>query len=254
MIDVGGQVVAAGFLAGFDQHHAARVRHALVLQRLDRGQRTEDRVAIIGAAAAEQLVALDHRGPRTQPFVPAGHFRLLVQVAIEQHGVGAGLGAGGRDLDEDQRRAAFQAHHFQLHARDRLRTRPGFHQLHRIVHVAVRHPVLVEHRRFVGDADVLDQLGHDLVVPLGGDEAVDLGGIHGFSGCVQVGRFYAVVVGGRRPAVQGASWVNSFFRAHWTVEAPAQAGTDSRKSRAALGLPVHGYRGEDGSCSAGYLE
>ena len=89
--------------------------------------------------------------------------------------------AAGRDLDEDQRRAAFQAHHFQGHARDRLLARPGLHQLDRLVHVAVRLPVLVEHRRLVGDADVFDQLRDDFVIPQTGNETVDLGGVHGFS-------------------------------------------------------------------------
>src|SRR5690606_5784802 len=84
----------------------------------------------------------------------------------------------GRDLDVDQRRAALQLHHLHLHARDRLRARPGFHQLHRIGHVAVLHPVGVEHRRLVRDADVFDQLRDDLVVPPGTDVAVDPAGVH----------------------------------------------------------------------------
>ena len=90
VVDVGRQVVAAGFLAGLDQDHAARVRRALLLQRLDRGERAEDRVAVVGAAAAVQPVALDHRLPRAQALVPAGHFRLLVEVAVQQHAVVAG--------------------------------------------------------------------------------------------------------------------------------------------------------------------
>src|SRR3546814_8246129 len=81
---------------------------------------------------------------------------------VEQHAVVAGCGARGRNVDEDQRRAAFQAHHLECHAGDRLRAGPGFHQLDGVLHVAVLHPVGVEHRRLVGDAHVLDELGNDL--------------------------------------------------------------------------------------------
>ena len=52
MIDVVRQVVATGFLAGFDHHHAARVRDALFLQGQDRRQRAEHRIAVVRAAAA----------------------------------------------------------------------------------------------------------------------------------------------------------------------------------------------------------
>ena len=187
MIDVGRQVVAAGFLAGFYQHHAARVRDALLLEGHQGGQRTEDRITVIRTSTAKQLVVLDHRNPRPQALVPAGHFGLFIQMAVEQHGIGACLRARGRDLDEDQGRAAFQSHHFQLHARNGLLTGPGFHQFHCVFHVAVCHPVLVEHGRFVGNADVLDQLWNDFVVPFSGDETVDLGGIHGFSTAFVIG-------------------------------------------------------------------
>jgi hypothetical protein len=69
VVDIGGQVVAAGFLAGLDQHHAARMRSALCLQRHHRGQRTVDRVAVVGATAAVQAVAFHHRfhGPLPRP-------------------------------------------------------------------------------------------------------------------------------------------------------------------------------------------
>ena len=53
VIDVERQVVTARLLAGFDQDHAAAVRQALLLQRADRRQRTEDRVTVVGAAATE---------------------------------------------------------------------------------------------------------------------------------------------------------------------------------------------------------
>ena len=64
-LEVGRQVVAAAFLAGFDHADAARVRDALRLQRADRGQRGEHRVAVVGAAAAVELAVLEQRIPRT---------------------------------------------------------------------------------------------------------------------------------------------------------------------------------------------
>src|SRR2546421_9897526 len=54
------------FLARLDQHDAARVRHALRLQRLDRRERGEGRVAVVGGAAAVELVAAPHRRPRAE--------------------------------------------------------------------------------------------------------------------------------------------------------------------------------------------
>ncbi len=184
MVDVGRQVVAAGFLAGLDQHHAARMRQALGAQRQYRRQQTEDRVTIVGATAPVQLVVAQHRLPWAEVRIPAGHFRLLVQVAVQQHGVVARFGTGCRNLDEDQRRAAFEAHHLDLHALDGLRARPGFHQGDRLLHVAVRDPIGVEHRRFIGDANVIDQLRDDLAVPGVADELVDLGAVHGDSECM----------------------------------------------------------------------
>ena len=53
--DVVLEIGAAAFLAGLDQHDAARVRDALRAQRVDRRQRSEQRVAVVGAAAAIQL-------------------------------------------------------------------------------------------------------------------------------------------------------------------------------------------------------
>jgi hypothetical protein len=105
---------------------------------------------------------------------PAGHFRLLVEVAVEQHAVVA-LAV---DLHEDQRRAAFQAHHLHLHALDRLLARPVGEHVGRQVHVPVLLPVGVEHRRLVRDADVFDELRDDVAVPGLADHAVGFAGVH----------------------------------------------------------------------------
>jgi hypothetical protein len=178
VVDVSRQIVGTGFLAGLDQDHAAGVRQTLFLQRENGGQRAEDCVAVVGTAAAVQLVTAQHRLPRTEVIVPAGHFRLLVQVTVEQHGVVAGFRAGGRDFQEDQRGAAFQADHFDQQAGDVLRLGPALHQVDGLIHVAIGDPIGVEHRRLVGDADVIDQLRDDIGVPLVAEKLADLGAVH----------------------------------------------------------------------------
>src|SRR3546814_16003417 len=86
MIDIKRQVVASRFLAGLDNEYAAAVRNTLRLQGTDRRQAAENGVAIVGAAAAIELVAAQYRQPRTKAIRPAGHFRLLVEMARQQHG------------------------------------------------------------------------------------------------------------------------------------------------------------------------
>jgi hypothetical protein len=77
-----GQVVAAAFLARLDEDDAARVRHLLAVQGVERGQSGKDGVAVVGSAPPVQLVPLDYRSPRTQALAPAGHLRLLVHVPV----------------------------------------------------------------------------------------------------------------------------------------------------------------------------
>ena len=137
-------------------------------QRLERAQAGIDRIAVVGAAAAVELVALQHRDPRPRALGPALHLGLLVEMAVEQHGVVA----VARHFDEDQRRAAREPHHLQGGARKpcELRRGPAHHQLDGILHVAVLDPLRIEVRRLVGDADVLGDRGEDRVVPEGIDE------------------------------------------------------------------------------------
>src|SRR6267143_2128366 len=45
---VEGQVVGGALLAALDEHHAARVRHALLLERLDGGAGSKRGIAVIG--------------------------------------------------------------------------------------------------------------------------------------------------------------------------------------------------------------
>ena len=59
------------------------------VERRDGRERGEDRVAVVGAAAAVEPAVLEHRRPRPEARAPAGHLGLLVEVAVEQHGVAA---------------------------------------------------------------------------------------------------------------------------------------------------------------------
>ena len=73
-VEIRGQVVAAALLAGLDEPDAARVGDALRLQRGDRGERREHRVAVVGAAASVELAVLvapasTGRGPSRQPII-----------------------------------------------------------------------------------------------------------------------------------------------------------------------------------------
>ena len=176
VIDVERQVVAAALLAGLDHDDAAPARHLLLGQRLERAQAGIDRIAVVGPAAAIELVALQHRDPRPRALGPALHLGLLVEMAVEQDGVVA----VARHFDEDQRRPALQPHHLQGSAGKpcELRRGPAHHQRDGILHVAVLDPLRIEVRRLVGDADVLGDRGEDGVVPEGIDELSQAVGVH----------------------------------------------------------------------------
>ena len=181
MVDVVGQVVAARLLAGLDHDDAAA--RAAPSAHASPAARTAgiDRIAVVGAAAAIELVVLAHRHPGTHALGPALHLGLLVEMAVEQHGVVAVAG----HLDEDERRAAGQADHLQRGAGEavELRARPALHQLHGIFHVAVLGPLRIEGRRLVGNADVFRDRGQDRVFPEGLDEVRQAGGVHGHMLC-----------------------------------------------------------------------
>ena len=85
VLDVLRQVHAARLLRALDQHCHAAVRHALLLQRLERRDRTVNAVAVVAAAAAVQFAVLFVDGRvRAQAFVPAAvvQRRLLVKMSI----------------------------------------------------------------------------------------------------------------------------------------------------------------------------
>ena len=173
-----GQVVAAGLLAGLDQDHAARMRDVLVLQRCDGSERAEHGIAVVGAAAAVELVALDQRHPGAEALEPAGHLRLLVEMAVEQHRLLAG--AARRHLDQDHRRPSLEPDDLQRGAGKAGNLLAGIALEHAdgVLHVAMGLPGRVERRRLVGDPDVVDQRRHDLVVPGSLDECPKARRVH----------------------------------------------------------------------------
>src|SRR5215469_11405634 len=183
MIDVVRQVVAARFLAGLDEDDAARMRHALVVQGGDGRERAEHRIAVIGTAAAVELVALDERRPRAIALEPADHLGLLVEMAVEEHGLLMGASGGAprcRHLDEDDGRPALEPHDLEAGAGEagELPPRPAFKKTNGVLHIAVHRPVGVEGGRLVWDLDVLDEGRHHLVIPALADELAEPRRVH----------------------------------------------------------------------------
>ena len=119
LVDVGGQVVAAAFFAGLDQHDAARVRDLLLLQQADRGQRSE-RARIRRrrrrgrTACRRESRAPTVRGRRYQP-PNSGCLSRCPYISTQ-------CPRRPRHVDHaDDRRAAVEPHHFDLGAGRRLR-------------------------------------------------------------------------------------------------------------------------------------
>ena len=176
-VEVRRQVGAARLLARLDEHQQAGVVAPGLAQRLDGGERGEGGVAVVGAAPAVEAVAVEHRLPRAESVAPAGHLRLLVEVAVEQDGVVGQVGSGRRDLAEHHRRAAVDLEHLHGHAVDGPVLAPLPDQLGGPGHVPVLAPRGVERRRHVGDADVVVQPVDDVGPPAVVDDVLDGGGI-----------------------------------------------------------------------------
>ena len=168
-IDISGQIGAAAFLAGFDQDHAARMRNLLFSECAQREQRAEHGVAVVGAAAPIQPAVANHRRPGIESLAQPVNSGCLSMWPYMQHACPCDR-TPCRHFDEQQRRAAGQAHDLDLHARQGVRFAPLAHQLGGTIHVAVLCPLRIEVRRLVRDADVLAQRRHDGVVP----DAVDV--------------------------------------------------------------------------------
>ena len=141
-----------------------------LLQYPDGRERREGRVTVVRAAAPVEPLAAQHRRPGAESLVPAGHLRLLVHVAVEQHGV-VDI---ARNLDEEQRRPPRKLDDLKLHALRRMRPAPLDDERHRLVHMAVARPVRIEVGRLVRDPDVIDQRRDDRLVELVRDERLRL--------------------------------------------------------------------------------
>jgi hypothetical protein len=86
-----------------------------------------------------------------------------------------------RHFDEDQRRAPLDPHDFQRCAGKlgEFGARPALEQGNHLVHVPVLFPCGVEHRRFIGNADVVGQRRNDFAVPDTADETRERCVVHG---------------------------------------------------------------------------
>ena len=193
-LDVVGEIVAPALLARLDDHHAARVRNLLLVERPEGGERGIDRVAVVRAAAAVEPIALHLRRPGSEAVPPAGHLGLLIEMAVEEEAVVA----LPRNLDEDEGGAPGEPDHLERHPARGVRLAPAHHVGDRGLHVAVLRPVRVEVRGLVGDADVLDELGDDRIVPERLDVAADSVGVH--ASLIPVARTSGAAGAGSMPA------------------------------------------------------
>ena len=132
--------------------------------------------SVVRPAPAVEPIPFHLRRPGSEAVSPPGHLGLLVEVAVEQKAVVALTW----HLDEDERGASREPDDLELHAFERVRLAPAHHVGNRGLHVAVLGPVRIELRRLVRDADVLDELGHDGIVPERFDVGSDSVGIHAY--------------------------------------------------------------------------
>jgi hypothetical protein len=117
------------------------------LRRLDRQHGREGGVAVVSSASPVQAISLENRLPRAEVFAPPGHFRLLVEMSVEQHCVVRRRGTEGWDLHEDDGCAAGQLVHLNGEPDDRPRSTPVTNQFDGTGHVAVLTPLrVVQHR------------------------------------------------------------------------------------------------------------
>ncbi len=92
-------------------------------------------------------------------------------MAVKEDAVlGRRVAAG--NLNQDHRRTFWQAHHLQRRTGQgtELALRPAGKEVDRAVHMAVCCPIRIEGRRFIGNADVVDEGRDDLVLPHAIDE------------------------------------------------------------------------------------
>src|SRR5258708_8366781 len=161
-VEICGQVVAAALLASLDEADASWMR----IERFDGRDRGEHRVAVVGAPAPVQPAIFDHRRPGTEALAPSGHLRLLVEVAIEDDRSRRRAGSAPGHVEEEHGRAPFQSDHLELEACHARRLHPPARLLDHLVDMAVPPPIGIEMRALRRNADVVDELRDDLVVPM----------------------------------------------------------------------------------------
>ena len=172
-LDVRGEVRAPALLARLDEDQRARAGRARDGERLDRRQRGERRVAVVRRPAPVEPVAPAHGRPGPEPLGPARHLGLLVEMAVEEHG----LVAPARHVGQEHGRAAGETHDLHPQPVDRARPAPALDQRDRAVQVAVLLPSGIEQRRLGGDADVLDERRDHVLLPPAPDEGERPGGV-----------------------------------------------------------------------------
>ena len=147
------------------------------LQRQQRRERREHGIAVIGAAAAVQLVVLQHRLPGPGAFGPALHLRLLVEMAVQQDGARRLAG----NLDEDQRRAALAAAPLPASRREAACSFSRAQAANSATTLSIWPCFSHSGSKaglLVGDADVIGQGGDDVVVPERVHEMRNTGFVH----------------------------------------------------------------------------
>jgi hypothetical protein len=136
-------------------------------QRFDGGDGGIDRITVVGAAAAVEQAVFVLGRPGAEVVAPAVEFGLLVEVAVEQHGVAAdpALVAGISKKITGVRPSRRTTSSFRPGT---LRPRPRLRGVaHHAVDQAVFGPVGVEHRALGRHRDVVGQRRHDALVPGG---------------------------------------------------------------------------------------
>ena len=168
-LEIKRQIDTAALFARLDHAHAMRARDTLFIQRHDGRERSEYRVAVVGAAAAVQFSIFIHGCPRAETCAPSGHLGLLVEVAVNQNGFAGIFAAGGRNIEEQHRRAPLGAHHLQREAGHMLRGHPFARLLDGRIEETVFGPVAIEAGRLRGQLHVFDELRDDVGIPLAGN-------------------------------------------------------------------------------------
>jgi hypothetical protein len=146
------------------------MRNTRRLQRRDGRERAEERVAVVGAAAAVQTPVIKHRLPWAESCAPSVELGLLVVVPVQEHG--SLCAPCSRGFCVQQRCSFGQGDDLGDKTFDAALPRPCGQQIDGAPHVARRLPARVEGRRLVGNADVVAQGGHDGPIPAVGDESL----------------------------------------------------------------------------------